>query len=78
MRVIVAGLDMDFRMEPFPPMPAILAIAEFVTKLSAVCFKCGRAAAFSKRIKGSEDVVVETGDDTYEARCRKCFNEGGK
>lgn len=77
-RVIVAGLDMDFRMEPFKPMPEILATSEFVTKLTAVCFRCGRSAAFSKRIKGSEDVLVETGDDTYEARCRQCFSEGGE
>lgn len=72
-RVIVAGLDMDFRMKPFGELPNIMATSEFVTKLTAVCFKCGRAAAFSKRISGSKTKTVEIGDDSYEARCRKCF-----
>ncbi len=72
-RVIVAGLDMDFLMRPFKPMPEIMAVAEFVTKLTAICFKCGRAASFTKRIKGSKDRTIEIGDNSYEARCRKCF-----
>lgn len=72
-RVIVAGLDMDFLMRPFGPMPDILAVAEFVTKLSAICFKCGRAASFSKRIHGSKEATIEIGDEWYEARCRSCF-----
>ena len=73
-RVIVAGLDMDFQMKPFGSVPQILAISEFVTKLSAVCFKCHNSAAFSKRIKGSLKKTIEIGSETYEARCRKCFN----
>lgn len=72
-RVIVAGLDMDFMMRPFGQMPNILAVSEFVTKLTAVCFKCGRAAAFSKRISGSKNKIIETGNETYEARCRRCY-----
>ena len=72
-RVIVAGLDMDFKMRPFGPLPQIMAVAEFVTKLSAVCFNCGRAAHFSKRIIGSATKTIEIGDESYEARCRKCF-----
>lgn len=72
-RVIVAGLDMDFMMRPFEPMPNILATSEFITKLTAVCFVCGRAAAFSKRINGSKTKTIEIGDTSYEARCRKCY-----
>ncbi|NQZ65883.1 MAG: thymidine kinase [Mycoplasmatales bacterium] len=72
-RVIVAGLDMDFLMRPFKPMPEILSISEFVTKLTAICFKCGKAASFSKRIQGSKSKTIEIGDNSYEARCRKCF-----
>ena len=72
-RVIVAGLDTDFLMRPFKPMPSILAMAEFVTKLSAVCFMCGRSASFTKRIKGSINTTIEVGDVSYEARCRKCY-----
>lgn len=75
LRVIAAGLDLDFRMKPFGPMQKILASAEFVTKLTAVCFSCGRAASFSKRISGG-DATIQVGDTSYEARCRKCFVEG--
>ena len=72
-RVIVAGLDMDFRMKPFSNMPQLLATSEFVTKLTAVCFSCGKAAAFSKRINGSDQIIdTETGSTKYEARCRRC------
>jgi thymidine kinase len=75
-RVIIAGLDMDFAGRPFGPMAGLLAIAEFVTKVHAICIKCGNIATYSyRRTKSSKKVVLgET--DIYEARCRKCFVEG--
>ena len=76
MRVIVAGLDMDFRGQPFGPMPKLLAVAEDVTKLSAVCVVCGNAASRTQRIAaptGSEAERVLVGaKEFYEARCRFC------
>ena len=72
LRVIVACLDMDFMQRPFGQIPNLLAVSEFVTKLTAVCFKCGRAASFSQRIKGAKN-KIEIGDEAYEARCRQCF-----
>lgn len=75
-RVIVAGLDMDFRGLPFGPMPRLLAVSESVTKLSAVCMVCGAPASRSQRIAapaGAEDNNVVVGaKDMYEARCRFC------
>lgn len=72
-RVIVAGLDMDFRGQPFGPMPKLLAVAEHVTKLSAVCMVCGGPASRSQRIAGSSaERVVVGAKDLYEARCRFC------
>lgn len=74
-RVIVAGLDMDFRGQPFGPMPKLLAIAEDVTKLSAVCVVCGNAASRSQRIAGptdSDSRILVGAKDLYEARCRFC------
>ena len=72
-RVIVAGLDQDYRTEPFEPIPQLLAVAEYITKTLAVCMVCGAPAGRTQRItKNSERVVV--GDmDVYEARCRKCY-----
>lgn len=73
-RVIVAGLDMDFNGDPFPPIPSLMAISEEVTKLKAVCMKCGEDAAFSFLIKKTKNEIVQVGScDMYEARCRKCF-----
>lgn len=76
MRVIVAGLDLDFRGQPFGPMPKLLAVAEYVTKLSAVCMVCGNPASRSQRLaapQGSEDSKILVGaKDLYEARCRFC------
>ena len=74
-RVIIAGLELDFQREGFGPMPALLANAEFVTKLVAVCFVCGSSASFSKRISGSLTKKIEVGDSLYEARCRKCYGK---
>jgi thymidine kinase len=76
MRVIVAGLDMDFRGQPFGPMPKLLAIAETVTKLQAICVVCGGPASRSQRIaapvgQGANQVLVGA-KDMYEARCRFC------
>ena len=72
-RVICAGLDLDFRGQPFGPMPKLLAVAEEVTKLSAVCVVCGAPASRSQRIAGSADSQVAVGArDMYEARCRFC------
>lgn len=75
-RVIVAGLDMDYRGHPFGPMPQLLAIADYITKLHAICVKCGNIAAVSYR-KVPKDTQVLLGEkETYEPRCRKCYYEG--
>ena len=72
-RVIVAGLDMDFAGNPFGPIPALLAKAEYVTKVHAICMNCGDLAQFSHR-KISEDKLVLLGEvDEYEPLCRKCY-----
>lgn len=71
-RVIVAGLDMDYSGKPFGPMPELLSIANFVTKLHAVCVKCGGIASYSHRISNNTDQVVIGEKDHYEARCRSC------
>ncbi|MFN3444180.1 MAG: thymidine kinase [Bacteroidia bacterium] len=74
-RVIVAGLDMDYLGKPFGPMPALMSIAEYVTKVNAICMVCGDLATHSFR-KTSDNSQVMLGEkDTYEARCRYCFNE---
>ena len=73
MRVIVAGLDMDFAGRPFGPIPHLLATAEKVSKLRAICTKCGDEACRSQRLTNEKDVVALGADDAYEARCRKCF-----
>ncbi len=72
-RVIVAGLDMDFQGEPFGPMPLLMAVAEYVTKVHAICMQCGGIAAFSYRLSPTKEQVVVGEKDVYEARCRKCF-----
>lgn len=74
-RVIVAGLDMDFRGVPFGPMPTLMAIAEYVTKVHAICVRCGDLAQHSHRLSKS-DALVELGEkDIYEPICRHCFNK---
>jgi thymidine kinase len=72
-RVIIAGLDMDFEGKPFEPMPQLMAIAEFVTKVHAICMKCGDLAAFSYRLSADKSKVMLGEKDSYEARCRSCF-----
>lgn len=73
-RVIVAGLDQDYRGHPFEPMPDLMAVAEFVTKLHAICVVCGNPANHSQRIRPTTDRVVVGGVETYEPRCRRCFS----
>ena len=73
-RVIVAGLDMDFKGEPFGPMPALMSIAEDVTKVHAVCVQCGCPAMFSYRTADNEDKIFLGEKESYEPRCRICFN----
>jgi thymidine kinase len=72
-RVIVAGLDQDFRGMPFEPMPQIMAIAESVTKTLAICVRCGNPANRTQRISADKDRVVVGAIDMYEARCRNCY-----
>ncbi len=74
-RVIMAGLDMDFEGKPFEPMPRLMAIAEYVDKVHAICMKCGDLAAFSFRLSDSKQKVMLGEKESYEARCRRCFNE---
>jgi thymidine kinase len=74
-RVIVAGLDMDYLSNPFGPMPAILAKADFVTKLHAICVKCGNIANYTYRKVPNEEQVMLGAMDVYEPRCRICFNK---
>jgi thymidine kinase len=73
LRVIVAGLDQDFRGRPFDPMPQLMAVAEYVDKTLAICLKCGAPANRSQRIVEATDRVVVGGANQYEARCRGCF-----
>lgn len=73
-RVIVAGLDMDYLGEPFGAMPALLATAEYVTKVHAICMRCGNLANHSHRIVDNKDLVVLGETNHYEALCRDCFN----
>lgn len=77
-RVIIAGLDMDFRGKPFGPMPALLATAEYVTKVHAICMRCGNLAQYSHRISDSVKLVELGEKDIYEPLCRECFNETSK
>lgn len=79
-RVIVAGLDLDYRGIPFEPMPQLLATAEYITKTLAICMVCGGPANRTQRLVASQDRVLVGASGTYEARCRHCYeapsNEG--
>lgn len=77
-RVIIAGLDQDFRGQPFEPMPQLLAIAEYITKTLAICVVCGNPADRTQRKIPSKDLVVVGASDIYEARCRKCHQIYGE
>jgi thymidine kinase len=72
-RVIVAGLDMDFRGEPFGPMPALCAVADDVTKVHAICVKCGALAYLSHRLVSNDRRVLLGEKDEYEPLCRECY-----
>jgi thymidine kinase len=76
-RVIVAGLDMDFMAKPFGQMPALMAKADYVTKLHAICMKCGNIANYSYRIIPNEDQIMLGAKNAYEPRCRVCFTLDG-
>src|SRR5262245_13981616 len=71
-RVIAAGLDQDYLRRPFGPVPALMAVAEYVSKMHAVCVRCGGPAHYSQRIAGGNS-QIEVGDVSYEPRCRVCF-----
>lgn len=77
-RVIIAGLDMDFLGNPFGPMPSLMAIAEQVTKVQAICVSCGNLATFSHRKTTADEIVVLGETDVYEPLCRCCYNEAVK
>jgi len=74
-RIVIAGLDMDFMGKPFGPMPALLAIAEYVTKVHAICLRCGNLAQYSYRKSDEAQVVVLGEKDKYEPLCRSCYIE---
>ena len=73
-RVVVAGLDMDFAGKPFGPIPALMASAEYVTKVHAICIKCGNLAQYSHRIAGGEKLVELGETESYEPLCRTCYH----
>jgi thymidine kinase len=74
-RIVIAGLDMDFMGKPFGPMPALLSIAEFVTKVHAICMRCGNLAQYSYRKSEDEQVVLLGEKNLYEPLCRNCYNK---
>lgn len=74
-RVIIAGLDMDYLGKPFGPVPYLMAIAEYVTKVHAICIRCGSLAHFSHRITDSSSLIEIGEKDKYEPLCRNCFLE---
>ncbi|MBO5865064.1 MAG: thymidine kinase, partial [Bacteroidaceae bacterium] len=74
-RVIIAGLDMDFRCQPFGPMPALMAVADSVTKVHAICVKCGNLAYVSHRLVDGDKQVLLGEKMEYEPLCRECYNK---
>ena len=72
-RVIIAGLDMDFKGRPFHPMDKLMAISDFITKVHAICVDCGNIASFSHRRTKAKQTIVLGENDIYEALCRSCF-----
>jgi len=75
MRVIVAGLDQDFRCRPFGPMPHLLAIAEKVDKALAICVSCGRPSHRTERVSSGDALIDVGAGDKYRAVCRRCYTE---
>lgn len=74
-RVVVAGLDMDFRGKPFGPIPSLMATAEYVTKVHAICMKCGNLAQHSFRLSDGDKLVQLGEKDVYEPLCRECYHK---
>jgi thymidine kinase len=74
-RVVIAGLDMDYLGNPFGPMPALMSIAEIVTKVHAVCLQCGGPATYSFRTSNSDAKILLGEKESYEPRCRTCYNK---
>ncbi|MCK4663785.1 MAG: thymidine kinase [Bacteroidales bacterium] len=77
-RVIVAGLDMDFKGQPFGPIPGLFATAEYITKVHAICVKCGDLAQFSHRLTDTDKLVLLGEKDIYEPLCRGCYIDATK
>ncbi len=77
-RVVVAGLDMDYLGNPFGPIPKLMAIAEYVTKVHAICIRCGNLANYSHRTVKDDNLVVLGETDVYEPLCRQCFLKARK
>ncbi|HLH01553.1 MAG TPA: thymidine kinase [Bryobacteraceae bacterium] len=75
-QVIIAGLDTDYLGRPFPPIPDLLALAESITKTLAICMRCGAPAKHTQRLVRSEELILVGAVDSYEARCRACFEPG--
>jgi thymidine kinase len=75
-QVIIAGLDMDFEGKPFGPIPQLLSIADYITKVQAICVKCGDIAHFSYRTSKEKERILLGEKDTYEPRCRSCYYKG--
>lgn len=75
-RVIIAGLDMDYRGVPFGPMPHLLAVAEYITKVHAICVHCGNLATHSYRLSKDDELVMLGEKQEYEPRCRTCYKMG--
>jgi thymidine kinase len=74
-RVIVAGLDMDYRGKPFGPMPKLMSTAEYVTKVHAICVRCGTLANHTHRLSGDDQLIVLGETDIYEPLCRACYHQ---
>lgn len=74
-RVIIAGLDMDFKGKPFGPIPGLMAVADHITKVHAICMRCGDVAQFSHRLSTADKLVLLGEKDEYEPLCRSCFTK---
>ena len=74
-RVIVAGLDMDFKGKPFGPIPGLMAVADHITKVHAICMRCGDVAQFSHRLSNADKLVLLGEKNEYEPLCRSCFTK---
>ena len=74
-RVIISGLDMDFKGKPFGPIPGLMAVADHITKVHAICMRCGDVAQFSHRLSAADKLVLLGEKDEYEPLCRSCFTK---